>query len=76
MRPLVRSSNLWQHLYHGQDDWAKATKTPPLLANLGVSLIERAVLGWFVPASGDTIASSGAKEPARNPVRRSTTGVR
>ena len=35
---------LWQHLYHGQADWAKATNTPPLLANLGVSLIERAVL--------------------------------
>ena len=35
---------LWQHLYHGQADWAKATNTPPLIANLGVSLIERTVL--------------------------------
>ena len=29
--------------------------------------------GCFVPASGDTIASSGSKEPARDPVRASTT---
>ena len=35
---------LWQHLYHGQAAWAAQTHTPPLLANLGVSLLERAVL--------------------------------
>ena len=34
----------WMALYEQQAAWARETKQPPLLANLGVSLMERAVL--------------------------------
>ena len=34
----------WMDLYEQQADWARQTGQPPLLANLGVSLMERAVL--------------------------------
>lgn len=34
----------WSHLYRGQMQWADRTNTPPLLASLGVSLMERAVI--------------------------------
>src|SRR5688572_4177456 len=34
----------WAELYRQQSDWAKARQIAPLLANLGVSLVERAVL--------------------------------
>jgi hypothetical protein len=34
----------WMGLYEQQAAWARETKHPPLLANLGVSLMERAVL--------------------------------
>src|SRR5437762_6457691 len=36
--------DLWRDLYRQQDDWAKTRQLAPLLANLGVSLVERAVL--------------------------------
>jgi hypothetical protein len=35
---------LWQQLYGGQMAWATATQVPSLLANFGVSLIERAMI--------------------------------
>lgn len=34
----------WNQLYCGQMQWATKTDTPPLVAGLGVSLIERAVI--------------------------------
>ena len=34
----------WRELYRQQSDWARARSLAPLLANLGVSLVERAVL--------------------------------
>ena len=36
--------NLWRNLYDEQAVWASAEGHPPLLANLGVSLVERALL--------------------------------
>ncbi|MFP6900807.1 MAG: enolase C-terminal domain-like protein [Opitutales bacterium] len=36
--------DLWRNLYQGQTAWATDTGHPPLLANLGVSFVERAVL--------------------------------
>ncbi len=36
--------SLWKNLYHEQSEWAKSENIPPLLSNLGVSLIERAIL--------------------------------
>lgn len=39
--------DFWRELYRQQSDWANARQLAPLLANLGVSLIERAMLdGW------------------------------
>ncbi len=35
---------MWRELYRRQMEWAGAQRIPPLLANLGVSLVERAVL--------------------------------
>lgn len=43
---------LWQRLYAGQADWAKQAGQPGLLANLGVSLIERALLDAMAKALG------------------------
>ena len=36
--------DFWRELYRQQSDWARARSLAPLLANLGVSLVERAVL--------------------------------
>jgi hypothetical protein len=41
---------LWRELYRQQATWAKSQSLAPLLANLGVSLIERAVLDGFCRA--------------------------
>ena len=40
----------WQNLYTEQSTWAKVKEVPSLLANLGVSLIERAVLDGLCKA--------------------------
>ena len=42
----------WQAVYQEQAGWAGHTETPPLLANLGTSLIERAVLDGLCKAGG------------------------
>jgi hypothetical protein len=36
--------DFWRELYRQQSEWAKSHSIAPLLANLGVSLVERAVL--------------------------------
>jgi hypothetical protein len=42
--PSTTFFNLWRNLYDEQAAWASAKGHPPLLANLGVSLVERALL--------------------------------
>lgn len=42
----------WRDLYDEQSRWAELKQVPPLLANLGVSLIERAVLCGLCRAAG------------------------
>jgi L-alanine-DL-glutamate epimerase-like enolase superfamily enzyme len=42
----------WQNLYAEQSSWAQVKAVPSLLANLGVSLIERAVLDGLCKALG------------------------
>ncbi|MEM7014940.1 MAG: hypothetical protein AAF585_26065 [Verrucomicrobiota bacterium] len=37
----------WRDLYDAQDAWAKTESIPPLLAHLGTSLVERAMLDAF-----------------------------
>lgn len=43
-RQSVSFFDFWRELNRQQDEWAEALKFAPLLANLGVALIERAVL--------------------------------
>jgi hypothetical protein len=56
----------WRELYALQTTWAVGWKIPPLLANFGVSLLERAVIDAFCRATGTTFARA---------VRENTLGV-
>jgi hypothetical protein len=47
---------LWQELYARQSAWAKAEDIPPLLANFGVSLVERALIEAVARSTGQTFA--------------------
>src|SRR5262245_45721697 len=47
--------DLWRELSHQQDDWASSRRIAPLLANLGVSLVERAVLDAFCRGIGEPL---------------------
>jgi hypothetical protein len=58
---------LWLELYRGQSTWARADGIAPLLANLGVSLVERAVL--------DAMAR-GLGRPLHNLVQENLLGLR
>ena len=40
----------WKKLHHKQASWAEEEQIPPLLANLGVSLLERSVIDGFCRA--------------------------
>ena len=45
----------WQALYNAQANWAEAQGIPGLLANLGVSLMERAVLDAVCRGTGESV---------------------
>lgn len=47
--------DFWQELYREQYAWAARQEIPPLLAGLGVSLVERAVLDGLCRAAGEPI---------------------
>ena len=47
--------DFWKELYRQQSDWAKARTLAPLLANLGVSLVERAVLDGLCRLEGESL---------------------
>ena len=47
---------LWRRLHAEQADWAGRKQIPPLLAHLGTSLVERAVLDAFCRGNGTTLA--------------------
>ena len=47
--------DFWRELYRQQDKWAKAHRIAPLLANLGVSLVERAVLDGLCQMAGQPL---------------------
>ncbi|MES2594735.1 MAG: hypothetical protein V4662_05350 [Verrucomicrobiota bacterium] len=51
----VRYFPWWQDLYAEQSRWAELRAQPPLLANLGVSLLERAVLDGICKAAGQPL---------------------
>ncbi len=47
--------DFWRELYRQQSNWADARHIAPLLANLGVSLIERAVLDGLCRVIGEPV---------------------
>jgi hypothetical protein len=47
--------DFWRELYDAQDAWAQKRGIPPLLAGLGVSLVERAVLDGLCRATGEPL---------------------
>jgi hypothetical protein len=47
--------DFWRELYRQQCDWANARQIAPLLANLGVSLVERAVLDGLCRGAGEPL---------------------
>lgn len=47
--------DFWRELYRQQSNWADARHIPPLLANLGVSLVERAVLDGLCRVTGEPL---------------------
>ena len=54
-RAPVNFFDFWRELYRQQDEWARARSRAPLLANLGVSLIERAVLDGLCRIAGQPL---------------------
>lgn len=65
-RNPVTFFEFWQELTSAQAAWAQTSNVPPLLANLGVSLCERALL--------DALCRSLAK-PLHNVVRTNALGI-
>ena len=47
--------DFWRELYRLQSDWADARHIAPLLANLGISLVERAVLDGLCRETGEPL---------------------
>ena len=56
--PAANVFDLWRSIYAAQASWADDTPHPPLLANLGVSLVERAVIDAFCKARRTTFAQA------------------
>jgi len=54
-RTPVSFFDFWRELYRRQSDWANTRKLAPLLANLGVSLVERAVLDGLCRVTGEPL---------------------
>ncbi len=54
-RSPVSFFDLWWELYRQQSNWADARHIAPLLANLGVSLVERAVLDGLCRLAGEPL---------------------
>jgi len=65
--PAARNPHeLWQVLYEAQAAWAAGRGFPPLLAGLGTSLVERAMIDGFCRATGTTFTEA---------LRRNTLGI-
>ncbi len=52
LSPSESIFSLWRRLYDEQESWAQTQGIPPLLANLGVSLVERGLIDAFCRAIG------------------------
>lgn len=64
----------WSDVYAEQSNWASVRQCPPLLANLGVSMVERAVLDGLCKAAQQPLHALCIKH-ARHRSRRSARGV-
>ncbi len=51
----------WRALYRRQDDWRRAEEIPPLLAHLGTSLVERAMIDAVCRSMGVSFATGVAQ---------------
>jgi hypothetical protein len=51
----VQFFDFWNEVYRQQDTWGRSRDIPPLLAGLGVSLVERAVLDGLCRATGEPL---------------------
>lgn len=60
----IRFFEWWKDLYDEQSRWAGVREVPALLANLGVSLVERAVLDGLCKAAGASLHSFLGSEEA------------
>src|SRR5262245_60985450 len=54
-RSAVPFFDFWRELYRQQSNWADARHIAPVLANLGVSLVERAALDGLCRAAGEPL---------------------
>jgi len=54
-KPAMGFFGFWRELYRQQSNWVKSRSVAPLLANLGVSLIERAVLDGLCRLAGQPL---------------------
>src|SRR5205809_4814921 len=54
-RSPVSFFDFWRELYRQQSDWADARHIAPLLANLGVSLVERAAVDGLCRVAGEPL---------------------
>src|SRR4026207_1763209 len=61
----VTFCDVWRELYRQQSDWADARHIAPLLANLGVSLVERAALDGLCRVAGEPLHRMVAAAPPR-----------
>ncbi len=56
--PAESIFQLWQALHREQEAWAENRGLPPLLANLGVSMVERGAIDAFCRATGVPFAAA------------------
>ncbi|NIP94777.1 MAG: hypothetical protein GWO24_15560, partial [Akkermansiaceae bacterium] len=48
----------WRLLYRAQDGWSAERGHPPLLAHLGTSLVERAMIDAYCRGTGQSFATA------------------
>jgi hypothetical protein len=58
LHPADSPFHWWQELYGKQSTWAAEQDIPPLLANFGVSLLERALIDAFCRSSSVSLADA------------------
>jgi hypothetical protein len=65
--PASSVANLWRAVHGEQVRWGAAGQVQPLLANFGVTLVERAIIDAFCHATGQTFAQAVRTNALRFP---------